>query len=204
MFGTSGMRLRREVSGPDSNNMKEKVLLISCPQDWKARFDIESIGTGLCDQVERQGGKGWAGWTDAGLKIRLHGMPAGLLNELMTTYFDAAKKLGEAVSVAEQEVNATPLPDLDAGEIPWGTVIRRKLTKKLLKSLPDGVWLASNLIHGSEEVLLDRIGPTATREVVWKRAVLVGANNRLCRVVWYEVDFDSPNLAGRNIPKGRI
>ena len=98
-------------------------------------------------------------------------------------------------SVVEQQVDETPLPDVAAGEIPRGTVLRQKLTKKLLRLLPGGAYITSNLFSGGEEIFSERLGPPETCATAWRRAMLAGANNRLCRLLWTEDDFNGLNLA---------
>lgn len=168
----------------------ETVLLISGDPDAWARFQIESVGNSLTELVAREGGVAWAGWTENGLKVRIQGFSTETLRELLDAYLAAVQKRHGASSVVEQQVPASPLPDIAAGEIPWGTVLRQKLTKKFLYALPEGACVVSNLYGGDEEIFAERVGPPESREIIWKRAVLAGANNRLCRVVWTQVDFD--------------
>jgi len=49
----------------------ENFFLVSGKPDWNSPAGIESIGISLCAEAKRHGGAGWAGWTDAGLKIRI-------------------------------------------------------------------------------------------------------------------------------------
>ncbi len=174
----------------------ETVLLIIAPNDFTSRLDVESLGLELCDAVNRRGGAGWAGWLESGaLKVRIQRVPPDEVHLLMDAYFTTAEKAAKSVSLVEQQVEETPLPDIAAGNIPWGTVVRQKLTKKFLGSLPEGAYVASTVYNGTEEALSEKLGPPESRETVWRRAVLAGANNRLCRLVWTDVDFNRLNLA---------
>ncbi|MHA3774471.1 hypothetical protein ACXR0O_23350 [Verrucomicrobiota bacterium sgz303538] len=168
----------------------ETVLLISGASDAWARFQIESVGNSLTELVAREGGAAWAGWTENGLKVRIQRFSTETLRELLDAYLATVQKRQGASCVVEQQVPASPLPDNAAGEIPEGTVFRQKLTKKFLDALPEGACVVSNLCGGDEEIFAERVGPPESRETIWKRAVLAGANNRLCRVVWTQGDFD--------------
>jgi hypothetical protein len=126
------------------------------------------------------------------------------IRPLMNAYIESMQRHGGTVSWIEQQTRATPLPNIQAGEIPWGTVIRQKLTKRLLKLLPEGVYLVSNSYrNGGEEIFADRLGGAETREAVWCRAQLTGASNRLCRLIWTTVDFNGPDLPPLHPPEPR-
>ena len=187
----------RKLEGPIPGDMStETVLLISTPQNFANRFEVESLGLTLCNQADRQGGVGWAGWLESGvMKVRIHGAPPDEIRRWTTAYFAAVEKRAKSVSVIEQQAEETPLPNIAAGEIPWGTVLRQKLTKKILRLLPEGVYVTSNLFSGGEEVYSERVGPLETSENTWRRATVAGANNRLCRLLWTEDDFNGLSLA---------
>jgi len=196
----TGIMMRKRNPG---NMPPEKILLIASPGDFMSRFGVESLGQALCEEASRRGGGGWAGWLESGiLKVRIHGMATDEIRPLMNAYIESMQRHGGTVSWIEQQTRATPLPNIQAGEIPWGTVIRQKLTKRLLKLLPEGAYLVSNL-HGSggEEIFAERLGAAETREAVWCRAQLTGASNRLCRLIWTEVDFNGPDLPSPNPPE---
>lgn len=120
----------------------------------------------------------------------------------MNAYFAVAERTTKAVAVVEQQVEEAPFPNIAAGEIPWGTVLRQKLTKKLLGLLPEGAYVVSTVYNGAEKALSEKLGPPESRETVWRRATLVGANNRLCRLVWTEDDFNGLSLAS-DVPPAR-
>ena len=160
------------------------VLLITAPQDFISRQGIESVGDGLCKQASKRGGVGWTGWLPSGvLKVRIHCISIDEIRFWMNLYFETVAKIGKSLSVVEQQVEASPIPNIDTGEIPWRTVIRKKLTKKLLKLLPEGAYLISNSYNSTKEVLSEKLGGPEKRETTWRRAVLAGANNRICRLV---------------------
>jgi hypothetical protein len=97
----------------------ETVFLISAPQDYMNRFEVESLGLTLCDQASKRGGAGWAGWLESGvLKVRLHRLPLEETRMLMNAYFASAEKRAKSISVVEQQAEETPLPNVIAGEIP--------------------------------------------------------------------------------------
>ena len=59
-----------------------------------------------------------------------------------------------------------------------------KLTKKFLMSLPNGVYLMSNIAATRDKAIFGEyvISPVAEREKQWARIKLAGADNRLCRI----------------------
>lgn len=159
-----------------------------------SRFSAESLGLALCEEASRRERGGWAGLLESGiLKVRIHGMPLDDIRPLMTAFIESIQRNGATVSLIEQQTGATPLPTIHAGEIPWGTVIRQKLTTRLLDLLPEGAYLVLNSYgSGGEGIFAERLGGADTREEVWRRAQLTGASNRLCRLVWTEVDSGVP------------
>ena len=192
------MRMRNPVNIPHEN-----ILLISPPGDFISRFGAESLGLALCEEASRRGGGGWAGWLVSGvLKVRIHGMPLDDIRPLMNGFIESMQRNGATASLIEQQTGATPLPNVHAGKIPWGTVIRQKLTKRLLNLFPEGAYLVSNsYCSGGEEIFAERLGGAETREAVWRRAQVTGASNRLCRLLWTEVDFNGPDLPSPNPPE---
>lgn len=135
----------------------ESVLLISGKPDWGSRFSMECLGLGMCECTTRRGGKAWAGWLPSGaLKIRIQGLAPDEIRKMMTAYFSAIERRHGSLSVVEQQVAPAPLPNVVAGDIPWGTVICEKLTRRLLQILPEGAYIHSNDLARK---LPERLGP---------------------------------------------
>jgi len=59
-----------------------------------------------------------------------------------------------------------------------------RLTKKFLMSLPNGIYLMSNLLGQSGNSIFGKyiLSPLYEREKQWQRIKRVGANNHLCRL----------------------
>lgn len=193
---------RRFVWCVITNMPAETILLFSTKQDFSSRFYAESIFLSLFETAKPLGGVCWAGWLESGvLKVRIQGISFDEIRVTMNVFLEGSQRDGHSISVIERQAESTPLPNVQAGEIPWGTVIRQKLTKKLLKLLPEGAYLLSNLysINTGEEVFSEHLGNAETRESTWRRAVLAGANNRTCRLVWTETDFNGPGLSPVNV-----
>ena len=172
----------------------ESVLLFRVPLDASSRHRVESDLFSTALLIRQFGGKAWLGWTEADwLKLRVQATPVERTRKAVA---DALENLPEPLrsSVAvreEQEVAPTPLPAVDTGDVPWGTVLHEKLTKRFLGLLPEGCYVLSNCYGGAEQIFSERIGPPNAREVAWRRAKIAGANGRLCRVVWTETDFNA-------------
>ena len=190
-----------------SNMPTETILLISTKnQDFVSRFTVEGLGIALSDELSRLGGACWTGWIELGiLKVRIQGVPIDKIRYLMNSCFESEQRKGGTISVVEHQAEVTPLPNVQAGDIPWGTVVRQKLTKKLIKLLPEGAYLLSNVYSSvtGEEKFSVQLGNLATREETWRLAVIAGANNRLCRLVWTEIDFNGFRFPEGNLPKTR-
>lgn len=66
----------------------------------------------------------------------------------------------------------------------------RKLTKKLLMELSEGLYLVSNCLRTTtESILAETVQPSPQRQTQWRRIVAVGAKGRLCHI------FPSPQAA---------
>ena len=181
--------------GANDDMPTETILLISTKQDFASRFHAEGIFYLLFEDAKSLRGVCWAGWLESGvLKVRIQGVSIEKIRLSTNAFLEGAQRRGKTLSVIEQQAELSPLPNIQAGDIPWGTVLRQKLTKKLLMLLPEGAYLLSN--HYSsitrEEVFSEKLGKAETREETWRRAVLAGANNRTCRLVWTEADFNGP------------
>jgi len=65
-------------------------------------------------------------------------------------------------------------------------LISKKLTKKLLMELPEGVYLSSNIYEKRggkyRPVYADTVFHLSAREEQWKKIVEASANHRLCNV----------------------
>jgi hypothetical protein len=58
------------------------------------------------------------------------------------------------------------------------------LTKKFLMSLPNGVFIVSNVVHSLVEPVFAEyvLSPATERERQWEKIVSLGCNGRLCHV----------------------
>ncbi len=172
----------------------EIVLTLSCPPVYRSRQSAEALSLSLLKQARSCGGSGWAAWTGHGLIVRLHDVASDDLQPIVRAWVDAAQREGESLGIVQQRKPAEPLPDA-TGEIPWGTIVHARLTKKLLNQVPQRAWVISNCYgRGGEPIFEQRLGPPETREAAWALAVSTGANNRVCRVAWTSVELDGPEL----------
>ena len=74
---------------------------------------------------------------------------------------------------------------IEDGAIPWGTVWRRKLTKRLVEALPEGASIVSLTTMFEEKV-----GPGKTRKATWDRASMAGAAHHECAIAWNKRQLD--------------
>lgn len=173
----------------------ELVLLISVPNDAWSRFTLEGIAWELVGTSATAQSRGWAGWTPAGLKIRVEGAAINDIRRRLDNYIERVMAARGSLEVVEKEVGANPLPNVFAGDIPTGTVLRAKLTKKLFDLLPEGAGILSNCYDvDSNSTFAKWIGSARTRPALWRDAKNAGAHNRLFRLVWTELDLNGPIL----------
>ena len=95
--------------------------------------------------------------------------------------------------VQVQMVARAVQPQGQIGELPSGTHLRTKLTKRLLMILPTGSRIVANCSPGLNEIL----GPRDTRDAPWRRALEREADGRMFMLfpagsveayVWAEVN----------------
>lgn len=73
-----------------------------------------------------------------------------------------------------------------------------RLTKKFFMSLPQGVYLASNVaLSPGQPIFAETVASLGEREAQWKRMVAVRVNNQLCSVFQTPEDYMRSNLEVR-------
>ena len=68
---------------------------------------------------------------------------------------------------------------------------RNNLTKKYLMSLPEGVYLVSNLFpeNSMQSIFAEKVAPLNLREDQWERIMEVNADQRKCHVFKNEAEY---------------
>ena len=173
--------------------MNDEILVVlSCPLDYESRARAEALALGLLQQAKRMGGAGWTGWADRRLNVRIQNTNLEMLQPIIDAWVRAVQRDSKSFSIIQQHRPKEPLPDSRA-QIPWGTVVHTRLTRTLLSRLPEGAWVISNCYARSGEPIFEqRLGPSRTRQAAWHIAVEAGANNRICRVAWTDVELNGP------------
>ena len=98
-------------------------------------------------------------------------------------------KEGTAIEITQRDAIQVPEGQLPPSNLTPHALIRQKLTKKLLLSLPNGAFVVSNCFAGPQSVFAEQLGPAETRLETWRRAVKARAAGRMCQVVWTESEF---------------
>jgi hypothetical protein len=167
----------------------ERVLFIRCGPSADDRRRIEDFSVAICRHAEKLAWKAQARWTKKGILVRLRNADAALLHELVTSFTHAAERDGLSLQIAEISRVASKQWRSDNGEIPWGTIIHENLTLRLIRRLPEGALIVSNLLAGGHPILAVRISKnTIALSHIWDRARRSGAAGRMCRVAWSETD----------------
>ena len=172
----------------------EVLLIVACSCNYASRANTEALALGLLNHVIRDGGAGWAGWVNDRLNVRMQNTDFDKLQPIVVAWVHAAERDAESLTIVQQRRPKRPLPNPKA-EIPWGTVVHTRLTRKLLNQLPEGAWVISNCYARTGEPIFEqRLGFPDTREAAWHLAIEARANNRICHVAWTDIELNGPTL----------
>jgi len=172
----------------------EILVVLACPFDYESRANAEALALSLLQEAKRMGGAGWAGWVDRRLNVRIQNANLQTVQPIVHAWVHAAERDSKSLSIIQQTRAREPLPG-PRDQIPWGTVVHTRLTRTLLVRLPEGAWVISNCYAGSGEPIFEqRLGPAHTRQAAWRLAIEAGANNRICRVAWTDVELNGPTI----------
>jgi hypothetical protein len=120
----------------------------------------------------------------------LDGVNESEVERLVRPYIEAVQRKKGHLTVAQVERESETGKSLSSAPV----LRREKLTKRLLLTLPDGVYVISNLYPNGRSAFAEKLCPQADgagREAAWQRAVSTGAGHRLCQIVTNQEDFDS-------------
>lgn len=83
---------------------------------------------------------------------------------------------------------------LTTQKIPWGSVLRERLSRKLLMKLPAGAFVVSNGYRPfGGRLFAEPVGTPESRDAQWARIRTAGAAGRLCYVIWSAAHFAAMN-----------
>ena len=122
----------------------------------------------------------------------------GVRSKVSVTRLHKAPRIadeGKAVEIIQRDAIQLPEGHLPSSNLIRHALIRERLTKKLLFSLPKGAFVVSTCFRSPQSIFAEQIGPDETRSEAWRRAVEAGAAGRLCQVVWTESDFIKASFA---------
>ena len=167
----------------------ETVLVMSCSPDFAARQHLECIAISICETARCTGARAFAQWVGPRLKLRLRGYGDEQVSEALNGFTNWAQRRQYAMHFVRTRVPTTPLPDLQVGMLPWGTVTRATLTRALLERLPEGCFVISSILNPDCTPLLrERVGSPAARALLWERAKLLRVTQRRCWLAWDAAD----------------
>ncbi len=168
-----------------ASQMKMETVILMQTRNWNT---AEHLARFLCSSARHRGGSAWAGWARPTLRIRLQGISrAGILTAQREIEAFALQR-NISLSIVEKHTKATPIPNLACGIIPWGSLVKQRLTKALLLALPEEacvrVRARGNRNGGGFAGFTGRLDSVEAAGDVWLRAVAAKAANRVCRVTW--------------------
>ena len=169
----------------------KNVVCIQIPY-WEgsvSRRALRGLGSAFKDHLKKSGAKCVPVWVDSTLTITVEGTALPMVETMLNAFTESVRKMGGKLSITQWDAGEMPdgtLPDEFCGP---GAIIRERLTRKFLMSLPSGAYLASNLYLDGKCAFAEQLGDIRTRTHSWKRAVAAGVTQKLCEVLWTEVDF---------------
>ena len=148
-----------------------------------------SLGPSLEHAVRAHGGKCLAKWTEGVLTVVVQGVSKEFLAQYADAYAEDAARHGRHISIKQVEMDSVEDCEWPECSTVPGAIRREKRTRKLLLSLPAGVFVVSNIYPNGRGAFAEKIGSPETRPAAWERAVAAGASQRLCQILSSEDEF---------------
>lgn len=160
--------------------MKREVVVYVQPGTLRWS-DAESIATTLSELAMRWGGKCVAKWCPAVMEIRLQHVRSRQVALATRAVAAHLREPGTSVTILQRDEAVSPMPDLRDG-VPWGTVLRAKLTRHLIYGLPVGAYVTVVRRKTGQRLFSEQLGES--RSDSWARALDSHAAYRVCRIAW--------------------
>jgi len=149
--------------------------------------EVLGMGFALVEVVRQSGGTARCLRRPESVTVELTGMAQSELNALIDAFTDSMTLQNESISLCVEQVD--DLHSIPGGNsLAHGEYFRGKLTKRLLISLPEGAYVASNIVCSGKPVFAVRLTALNEREAQWIAAVEAGAAQRTCNVLWNAED----------------
>src|ERR1044071_68070 len=158
-------------------------------------FELRQIGFAIQGEAKKAGASCVAWWKDQMLMIAMQSMSLSLVTQLVEDFTKLLAKEGKAIEITQRDNVAVPEGHLPSSNLERHALVREKLTKRLLLSLPSGAFVVSNCFQSPRSIFAEQLGSDETRLEAWRRGVEGGAAGRLCQVVWTESDFIKASFA---------
>jgi hypothetical protein len=154
------------------------------------KYDLKSFGLAVQRAVESRGGTCLPMWANDVLTVAIQGVRQVWVQELVASFVAASEKAGDTLSILQVDSANIPENSLPSPHLVPGAVIRERLTKKFLLSLPPCAYVISNCFtEDKRPIFAALVGESRSRGILWKNAVETGAAHRMCDVVWTEAEF---------------
>lgn len=167
------------------------LVRIQFHRPFRCAMEMRSIGLTLQQEIESKGGKCIVTFENLVLEFAVTGLRPELVERTLQPYTRLLADNGGNAAIHQKDDAPSPSNGLPSPLRVPGALLREKLTRKLIVSLPSGAYVVSNIYPGGQSAFAEQLGPPRTREGSWKRAVAAGAAQRLCLVVWNADDFNA-------------
>ena len=154
--------------------------------------DVIGIALSFRDYARRHDGSAMAWHRRGTAVVAIQGIADVELDQMATACVHRLKADGAELVI--QIRGNVPVPEGKklGTSLAFGSIIHERLTKRLLMMLPEGAYVLSTISKSTnafESVFTGPVGPRSDREAVWQRAVEVGADSKICHVVWSEAEL---------------
>jgi hypothetical protein len=157
---------------------------------------VEDATNLLAAQLKRECGGTAIGLRDGrAFRIEAHLSDPTILRSLLDALVESFKRHGDTATVTVLDDVAVPL---SPAAVAMGEDLRvrhERLTKKLLISLTEGKFVASNVWEGGVPVFAEHVSPVQEREEQWRRVVAANADQELCEIYPNETAFRQRSAA---------
>lgn len=166
--------------------MKKDIVVTLLKQHCEPWLQADWVAGYLCNFAQREGGRACARWSCPTLKVRIQGVSRARVRVVLKALTDCCLRSAMTIVFIETQEAAAPIGDSIGAQVPWGTFVRQRLTKRLLYALPEGAYV----IECKTRLLAERLGVAEERESVWRRAVASRAAYHVCSVAWSLDQFE--------------
>jgi hypothetical protein len=159
---------------------------ISIPFSFTPFLEALDLGLAFKSQAENHDGTGHVYRENSSIQVCLEGLTDEFLDELTNAYLESALQKGKKPLITSRAFD-----EEFPAEVVTGECLYENLTKRLLRTLPVGAFVISNVYDGSGSMHVANIATYTDRQRLWESFDEVGATHRKAWVVWHQTDADA-------------